>query len=230
MSQENESTELAVQPVIKQRMTLYDVGLHGRLIEEALVESSGELTPELEARFDELLARGPEAIDAGAAIVRELVVSGEAAKEEAKRQTDRRTFFENNAKRLKARIRIAVDAAFSGKIKTKRFNLWTAKGRASVKVEFLPGIQTLENLHNTRPDLVARVISYEVDQEAVLALWESERPMRQAYNDAMSAWREISAATPDGVPMPAEPAEPYSEIPKVIQVNETYGERSLTIK
>jgi hypothetical protein len=230
MFMSQETMELAPQPVIKQRMSLYDVGLQGRLIEDALIESGGELNPDLEARFDELLARGPEAIDAGSAIVRELTLSAGAAKEEKDRQASRQKSFESNAASLKRRIRVAVDAAFGGKIKTKRFNLFTSKGRVSTSVEFIPGIDTLEHLHNTRPDLVMRVISHEIDKEAVLKIWAEEQPLRQAHNDALSAWREAVSNTPDGTPLPMMPEEPESKIPKVIQVNETVGDRSLTIK
>ena len=37
------------------KMSLYDVALEGSLLEEFLTANEGELTPELEERFDRLL-------------------------------------------------------------------------------------------------------------------------------------------------------------------------------
>jgi len=223
------------QPIVKQRMGLYDLTIEGLEIERALIESDGELSPELEARFDVMLQQGPKAIDGAAAIVRELVVSQAAAKAEKDRQQAREKSFERNAKSLKSRIRVALDAAFNGKLKTDRFNLFTSKGRTSTKVEFLGDLSTLENLYNTRPDVVTEVKSYVVNDEAILTIWEAEKPARQAHNDAMSTWRGLLEAAGDdkvlyGLALAQEPPAFESKIPAVIQVNITEGERSLTIK
>lgn len=235
------------QPLVKQRMSLYDVTLESMKIEDALVASEGELSPELEARFDELLAKGPEAVDAAAGVVKELTASQLASKVEKDRQQAREKAFESNAKKLKNRIRIAVDTAFNGKLKTKRFNLFTSKGRTATKVLLeVEGLEVtdaagtqeaLSHLHNSRPDLVKEVVTttHALDEDVIMAIWNEEAPLRQAYFDAMSEWRGLLEAAKGDDELyervvAREPVQPESKLPKVIVVQMTEGDRSLTIK
>lgn len=99
-------------------MRLYEIAVEGLELERILEETGGELTPELEARFDELLKAGPEKIEAAICVVRNLQAEAEAAKTEEQRFAKMRKSAERQVESLKTRIMYAVDAAFSGKIKT----------------------------------------------------------------------------------------------------------------
>lgn len=212
------------KPLLQQRMSLYDVTNEGVLIEAALIESEGELTPELEQRFDTLLQQGPKAIEAAAGIVRELQASETAAKAEKDRQQKRQAAFGNNADRLRARIRMALDAAFGGKLKTGRFNLWTQKGRDKTTVEYDLLGPTLEHLHHVRPDLVTARTVYEFNSDAALAIWDEERPGREAYR-ALVAEAERDSEKAAKLPPP-----PKSRLPEYITVTEMQGDRILQIR
>ena len=50
----------------RSNVSLYDLSLEGVQIQDMLLENDGELTPELEARIDQLMLLGPEKIEAAA--------------------------------------------------------------------------------------------------------------------------------------------------------------------
>ena len=50
-------------------MSLYNLSVEGLLIKEILEASEGELTPETEARLDELMRVAPERVEAAAMVV-----------------------------------------------------------------------------------------------------------------------------------------------------------------
>ena len=112
------------------RLSLYDIGAEGLVIELILAENEGELTPELETRLDEVMRQGPERIEGAAMILRQLEASAEACKKEAQRLGERAKSFDKQADSLKNRMVFAVDAAFNGKVKTQRFTIWTQKSRS----------------------------------------------------------------------------------------------------
>lgn len=134
-------------------MTLYDMTLEGLQIADILTENEGELTPELEARLDVLMQAGPDRLEAAAMVVRNLEADAMACKAEAQRLAERAQGFENNAKRLKERMTIALDAAFNGKIKTARFTLWTQKAADSVAFDLREEF-TLDMLEEDLPEAV----------------------------------------------------------------------------
>ena len=103
---------------------LIDVGLEAIAIQDALVENLGELTPELEAKLDALLANGAESLDSAAWVVRKLTADAEACKEESLRYENRAKSFMAQVDYLKGKMLFAVDAAFNGKIKTSKNTIW----------------------------------------------------------------------------------------------------------
>jgi hypothetical protein len=143
---------------------LYDIPMEFAELEEALVESAGELTPELEARFDEFLKAGKDKIEAGAMVVRGLELEAEACVEEAKRLTQRSQAATKNADRLKALVLRAVDFAFEGKVKTKLFTIWGQTSAPVVKFDLDPET-TLEGLGHEFPMLVR--VKRELDTSAL---------------------------------------------------------------
>ena len=149
------------------KMSLYDVSLEGKLIEELLTLYEGELTPELEERLDKLMTEGPQRIEAAAMVVRGLEATEAAIKDEETRLRERRLSFEKQANKLKERMVIACDSAFSGKVKTQLFTIWTQKAADSVEIA-LDEAFTIEHLEEDHPDLVKTVKS--IDTTAVCQL------------------------------------------------------------
>lgn len=105
-------------------MSLYELTTEGQQLMELLAASDGELTPETEARFDELLRSGKDKLNAAACVVRTLEASAETCKLEANRLYERMASHTRQAESLKARMLAAVDAAFDGKVKTPLFTIW----------------------------------------------------------------------------------------------------------
>lgn len=126
-------------------MKLYEIPMEFALLEAALIENSGELTPELEKSLDEFLRAGKDKIEGGAMVLRGMEIEAEACRAEAKRLTERATSLDNNADRLKKLVLIALDGAFAGKVKTALFTIWGQTSAATVSIDMEPGT-VLESL------------------------------------------------------------------------------------
>lgn len=146
---------------IPKKLTLYDVTVEGLELERLLSDADGELTPELEARFDVFLKGGKEKIDAACKVVRSLEASSLMCQVEAERLSDRAVSFEHEAKRLEDRILAVVDAAFDGKVKTNLFTVWGQNSGPSVSIELAPDADLVQ-MAETFPDLVRH--KYELDK------------------------------------------------------------------
>jgi hypothetical protein len=153
------------------KLTLYDVTLEGMQITDILIDNDGELTPELEQRLDELMREAPDRIEAAAMVLRQIERDAAACKDEESRLAERRTGFESQAARLKERIRLAVDAAFNGKVKTPRFTIWTQKAADSVAFDLAEEF-TLEMLQQDHPVLVKTELK--LDKAALKAIYERQ--------------------------------------------------------
>lgn len=149
------------------RMTLYEVALEGMQLEEILAANDGELTPELEERFDRLLREGPNRIEAAAVIARSLESDAEICANEARRLMERAASLENQAKRLKERMMIALDAAFGGKVKTAKFTIWNQTSAATTGFDLAPEF-TLEMVKEDLPAAVRTELS--LDKKKLLEM------------------------------------------------------------
>jgi Siphovirus Gp157 len=145
-------------------MKLYDIPMDFAELEQALIESEGELSPELEKQFDDFLRGGKDKIEAAAMVVRTLEAEAEACVREAKRLKERQTSLENNADKLKKLMLIAVDAAFAGKVKTSLFTVWGQTSQPGIGIELKPGADLAE-IHARVPELIRT--KYELDKEAI---------------------------------------------------------------
>ena len=154
--------------------TLYSLAMDGVEIEMLLLESVGEITPDIQAKMDALLESGPPMIEAAAAVVRQLQLSAQIAEEESKRLRDRAKTFDAQAEKLKERMTIALDKAFGGKIKTPKWSIWTQKSADRLVADLVPGI-TPEMLYQERPDLVR--VKMELDREKVVAEYKAAKPL-----------------------------------------------------
>jgi hypothetical protein len=155
-------------------LTLYEISKEGAFIQDCLIDSEGELSPEIESRLDALMISGSDKLEAAAMVVRNLEVTQEACKAEAKRLSERAKAFEANVDRLKARMVVALDAAFNGKVKTDRFTLWTQKAGDSVSFD-LADEYSLEQLQTEHPDFVR--VKLELNKLAIQAAYNSEQPL-----------------------------------------------------
>lgn len=145
-------------------MKLYDIPMEFAELEQALIESEGELTPDLEQRFDDFLRGGKDKIEAASMVIRTLEREADACKTEAARLSERKTSHEKNAERLKKMVLIAVDSAFDGKVKTSLFTVWGQTSAARQSVDLMPG-SDLEELKKRAPEFVRT--SYELDKKAI---------------------------------------------------------------
>ena len=223
------------RPTILQRLSLYDIALEGKLIEDILIQGDGELTPETEARMDALLASGKPKIEGAILIIKELEASEGVASLEARRMAQRKQAFERNAESLKNRVAVALDSAFNGKVKTDRVTTWTQKAVDKLEIEFQAVDSTLENLFAARPDLVKEEKVYSLNTDAIRAIWEEEAPEREAYAAELADYKAVMAARESGQACEwageiQEPAEPQSKIPAVIRVELIEGRRFLQIR
>lgn len=120
-------------------MKLYEIPIEFAELESVLIERDGELTPELEKRFDDFLRAGKDKLEAGAMVVRGFEMEAEACEAEAKRLKERAGSLENNSQRLKRMILVALDAAFDGKVKTPLFTIWGQTSAPTTSIDVDPG-------------------------------------------------------------------------------------------
>lgn len=134
-------------------MSLYQLTMEGEAILEMLQATDGELTPDLEAQFDEFLRAGKEKMNAAACVVRNLEANATVCKTEGDRLYDRAAMFMREADALKARMLAAVDAAFDGKVKTPLFTIWGQTSAPTISFEIAADAD-LAKLAESDPDLV----------------------------------------------------------------------------
>lgn len=159
-------------------MKLYEIPMEFAELEMALIEAQGELTPELEARFDAFLRGGKDKIEAGAMVVRSLELEAAQCQAEVKRLDERAASHTNNANRLKALVLRAVDSAFSGKVKTPLFTVWGQTSAPTVNFDLTPDADLVE-MEKACPDFV--------------------RVKRELVKDALKQARKEGKELPDSV-------------------------------
>lgn len=153
------------------KMTLYDVAQEGMVISDILSENDGELTPELEQRIDQLLLLGADKIESAAMVLKQIEADSNACKTEATRLSERSKGFKAQADRLRERIRIAVDAAFDGKVKTPRFTIYTQQNPNTVAFDLAEEF-TLEMLSEDHPEFISTELS--LNKAALKAAYERD--------------------------------------------------------
>lgn len=156
------------------RSTLYDLTREGLELFDMLADNLGELTPDMEQRLDALMLEGPARIEAAAMVVRTLEANASACEAECQRLRERAKAFDEQASRLKVRMTKCLDTAFSGKVKTPLFSIWTQKSADRTLADLVPGV-TPEMLHEERPDLVR--VKMELDREKCVSEFKAGRPL-----------------------------------------------------
>ncbi len=125
-------------------MKLYEIPTEFAVLETALIERDGELTPELEKQLDDFLRAGKDKLEGGAMVMRGLEMEAEACRAEAKRLTERAASIEGNVTRLKKLILYALDGAFGGKVKTALFTIWGQTSAVTRTLDLAPGTDLAE--------------------------------------------------------------------------------------
>lgn len=202
------------------RMTLYDVGMEGVIIADILTESEGELTPELEQRLDELMRQGPERVEAAAMVLRQIEADASACDTEITRLKQRKESFERQAENLKKRMVFAVDAAFSGKVKTARFSIWTQKSADGLSVALAEGF-TPEMVREDHPELVKT--EYRLDNAAARELWARHS---EAIKDARAVLADLGSTDEQR----EQAHQVLALIPECLSIEERKGTRYLRVK
>lgn len=90
-------------------LTLHEITEELRALQDALIESGGEITDEMEEGFDALLEMEEDKTDGYIAVIRSLEEEAEALKREEKRLKKRRKARESSADSMKERLRMAMD-------------------------------------------------------------------------------------------------------------------------
>lgn len=145
-------------------MTLYAVTQEGMELNEILTEMDGELTPEMEERFDAFLKAGKEKVNAAVMVVRQLEANAQVCKDEAKRLSEKAGSWERQAEQLKHRILALVDLAFDGKVKTALFTIWGQTSAPTVAIDLAPDA-ALNAVKDAFPAIVRTKL--ELDKAAV---------------------------------------------------------------
>lgn len=158
---------------------LFDIGTAGIAIQDAIYDSIGEITPEIEASIDALLADGSESLDGAAWVVRKLEADAEVCKAEAKRYSERGKALEASAEALKERMLFAVDAAFSGKIKTAKNTIWGQNAAPSLTIELAPDADLIA-LDVTDSELVKK--TYALNTTAIRNRFSAGDPIPTAIS------------------------------------------------
>jgi hypothetical protein len=147
-----------------ERLNLYEATVEGQELNRILTEMDGEITPELEKRYDTFMRSGRAAIEAAVFVVRGLEASEVVCRLEAKRLECRGDSYEKQSASLKARILGAIDAGFDGSLKTSLFTVYGQTSAATRGFEISPDAD-LASIQKAYPDLVRT--KYELDNIAL---------------------------------------------------------------
>jgi len=118
-------------------MKLYEIPQAWQQLQDALTESSGELTPEIEALWAHLEDDGAAKVESAACVLRHMKAESEFLADEIGRLQARKSATENAQERLRTLVLPAV-VALGGKVKTARFTVFTTT-RKNWSIELAPG-------------------------------------------------------------------------------------------
>jgi hypothetical protein len=106
-----------------------------------LEESTGEITPEIEAcekELDEYLAASVDKVESAIVVIQNLEGDAETLKAEEKRLAERRRSLEGNSERLRGIVASVLDRVFKSKIKTLKFTASVSQSKGATKIELAP--------------------------------------------------------------------------------------------
>jgi hypothetical protein len=116
------------------KKTLFEIGNDLAALYDQLEEAEGEITPELEAEMDALLAQGEEKIDGYCALIKEFEAKAKIRAEESTRISKLAQSDAAVASRLKTRLHEFLTRSDTQKIETLRFKVRRQKNGGRVPV------------------------------------------------------------------------------------------------
>lgn len=147
---------------------LYQIPQEFQQIEEEIIEGGGEVTPELEARIQSVMAQGLDKVEAACHVLMGMELAAAAYTTELDRLTKDREALRKAHERLKGLIRTAVDA-MGGKAPTPHYpKLATRKNPESWTVYCTV---TPQALHELAPELVK--VDYELNRSKILEAFQA---------------------------------------------------------
>ena len=163
--------------------------------ESRLIHNDGELTPEMEQEWADLIHGSKERLEAAAFVICRLDDDAEDCREEVKRLEARARSFESNRERLAARTLYALKA-MGGKIQTAIVTLCVGRSAKQLAVEVKEGTD-LKEIEKTNPDFVR--VKYEPNIKAIKEAYASicsqlEQEEEAEYAKAGEVTQEIESA------------------------------------
>jgi hypothetical protein len=134
-------------------VNLFDVGVEGSELEALMLESAGELTPELEQRWTEFLESGKDKVNAALCVRKRLEFEARCCREEADRLWARAKSIDAERARLSERILFAIDHGFQGKVRTALFTAYGANSATTHEFRMSPDAD-IAKFADQNPDLV----------------------------------------------------------------------------
>lgn len=142
---------------------LYEIPREIEMFEHRLIQNDGEITPEMEQEWSELVAGSKERLEAAAFVITQLDDEAESCRDEVKRLQGRARSTENNRKRL-ADLTLYALRAMGGKVKTALVTLYIGRTGNQISVETKEGTDLAE-VQKSHPDFVR--VKYEPNLEAI---------------------------------------------------------------
>lgn len=144
------------------KLSLYDIGKEWEELEDALLESGGELTPELEERLGELMTAETNKINGYLAVRANLKMLAEGADAEAKRLTAKKKAAEASIKRMEERLLAHLEARGEKEVVADL-------GKVRVMEASTAPVLLRENVNPQLIDERYRKVTYSVDTAAIKA-------------------------------------------------------------
>lgn len=152
-------------------LKLYELANARDILDEFLMETEGEVTPELAALLDEIEGDIKEKIERVGLYAQEQAATAKAVKAEAERLTARARAMEKAADGLKNYLKYQMVRLGQ----TKVVGLLCTVSRQKNSVAGIQCAITPEALALTEPALVTRqeIVTYSLDRDAILARWKA---------------------------------------------------------
>ena len=156
------------------KIHLYDIPLIYQELEAELDEADGELSPELEAKFNALEGTLEEKHDNIRKLIAYKYAMAESLKPEIERLSKRRQASNNAGDRLRQYLFDVMKTLGRTRIETTLFTSAEKKNGGKPKVEMEPGID-MDSFAISNPRLVELIPStYELDRDAIIDSWKNK--------------------------------------------------------
>lgn len=155
-------------------MKLYEIPHELDVIEDILIETGGELTPELEQRFSDCISQSKEKLESAAFVLCRMDDDAEACNVELTRLRKRKVSIERNRERL-AELALYALKGIGGKLKTALVSMYVGRTGVKTVVEVKEGTD-LAALKEQYPELVRVKMEPNLEQAKAMLKAGAELP------------------------------------------------------